>query len=119
MAPTITTVFEIIALAAPLIRTTADVQQHAEAAGTAPEGIVSSHSSDHHHHIPHVPGASAAQHAVQIPAAPVRFLLLLSLRLARGWAPAVVVAQGVRLISNIVQQQGKKDNKAGREGTEG
>lgn len=52
-------------------------------------------------------------------AAPLKLLLLLSLRLARGWAPAVVLAQGVRLVGSVVQQRENKDEaKAGREGTE-
>eukprot|EP00878_Enallax_costatus_P024524 GHUV01026175.1.p1 GENE.GHUV01026175.1~~GHUV01026175.1.p1 ORF type:complete len:553 (+),score=146.41 GHUV01026175.1:244-1902(+) len=115
VAPTITTIFEIIALAAPLIKTSADAHpavasSEEEATHSAPH----SSSSSQHHRLPHVPGTAA----VGVPAAPVRFLLLLSLRLARGWAPAVVVAQGVRLVGNVVQQRENKDNKVGREGTE-
>lgn len=114
VAPTVTTIFEIIALAAPLVKTSADA--HPTATDSSPEA---GHSNHQHHKLPHVPGAAAAQHAVGVPAAPIRFLLLLSLRLARGWAPAVVVAQGVRLVGSVVQQREKKDEKVGREGTEG
>ena len=84
-APTLTTVCEIVALAAPLVR------------------------------IP----AAGAEGSVPLPARPLRGAALLALRAVRGWAPAVIVAQGVRLISTLVQQREQQGDKTGREGTEG
>lgn len=115
VAPTLTTIFEILALAAPLIKTSADAPPGEPSSGEVPTQSTTQHNSGQHHRLQHVPGAAA----VGVPAAPVRFLLLLTLRLARGWAPAVVVAQGVRLVGNVVLQRDNKDNKVGREGTEG
>ncbi|KAF6255939.1 hypothetical protein COO60DRAFT_159799 [Scenedesmus sp. NREL 46B-D3] len=125
-APTLTTIFEIAALAAPLIRTPADsttqtaAADEAGAATTAAPNSSSSSSSSssrQRHGLLHVPGpAGQVGHA---PAAPLKLLLLLSLRSARGWAPAVVLAQGVRLVGSVVQKRENKDEaKAGREGTE-
>lgn len=124
-APTLTTIFEIAALAAPLIRTSADSSTQtaaaadaadASAAAAAPPSSSSSSRQWHGHmHVPQPVGQVG--HAS---AAPLKLLLLLSLRLARGWAPAVVLAQGVRLVGSVVQQRENKDEaKAGREGTEG
>jgi hypothetical protein len=121
-APTLTTICEIAALAAPLIRTSADSTSETAAdtadAGAAASPAAASPSSRHRHAHMHVPQpVGQVGHAS---AAPLKLLLLLSLRLARGWAPAVVLAQGVRLVGSVVQQRENKDEaKAGREGTEG
>jgi hypothetical protein len=121
-APTLTTIFEIAALAAPLIRTSADstTQTPAAAADTSNVASPSSSSTSSRQRQPHVHVPQPVGQVGHASAAPVKLLLLLSLRLARGWAPAVVLAQGVRLVGSVVQQRENKDEvKAGREGTEG
>eukprot|EP00879_Flechtneria_rotunda_P010825 GHRR01011314.1.p1 GENE.GHRR01011314.1~~GHRR01011314.1.p1 ORF type:complete len:584 (+),score=168.73 GHRR01011314.1:153-1904(+) len=103
-APTIATVFEIAALAAPLIRT------HDTAATEAGHSTAYSSSSSNRHPRSHpIPGP--------IPA-PLQLLVGIGLRLAKGWAPAVVVAQGVRLVGSLVPKRDNQDDQAGGEGTE-
>jgi hypothetical protein len=46
-------------------------------------------------------------------------VLLLGLRLVQGWAPAVVVAQGVRLVAGLVQRREQPNEPVRQEGTEG
>ena len=46
-------------------------------------------------------------------------VVVLALRFARGWAPAVVVAQGVRLVGSLVQRREQPHEEVRQEGTEG
>jgi hypothetical protein len=119
-APTLTTIFEIAALAAPLIRTSADSTAQTPASDTADAAAAATSSSSSRQRHAHVHLSQPVGQVGHASAAPLKLLLLLSLRLARGWAPAVVLAQGVRLVGSVVQQRENKDEvKAGREGTEG
>ncbi|KAF8064522.1 viaA [Scenedesmus sp. PABB004] len=106
-APTLTTIAEIVALAAPLVKAPAD---GAGGGSEQPEQQQAASSQlQRRRRDRRLPGG-----------APLRLALMLSLRLARGWAPAVVVAQGVRLVGGLVQkrEQAADGGKAVREGTE-
>lgn len=126
-APTLTTIFEIAALTAPLVRTSHD--------SLAENGSTSSSSSSTGAESPHADtpaqqpagnSSHAHQHRLHGPEAVLRpplgltqALLLVGLRLARGWAPAVVLAQGVRLVGSIVQKREHPHEEPRQEGTEG
>jgi hypothetical protein len=56
---------------------------------------------------------------LQSPLGITHAVLLLALRCARGWAPAVVVAQGVRLVASLVQRREQPHEEVRQEGTEG
>lgn len=120
-APTLTTLFEIAALTAPLIRTPHDEPGPSSSAAGTDSGYASDTTS---------PPASTAQrpgqrkpHApdavLHSPLGVTHAMVLLALRCARGWAPAVVVAQGVRLVGSLVQRREQPHEEVRQEGTEG
>jgi len=132
-APTLTTVLEIVALTAPLIKATHDAPnaassssnthsdsasgtealaqpQESQHAGGSSSSSSSRRSSQHQGH---------AATTLQPPLVLAQALLLLGLKLARGWAPAVVVAQGVRLVGSIAQKREHPHEPTRQEGTEG
>lgn len=127
-APTLTTLFEIAALTAPLIRTQHDEPGPSNsAAGTdsgyasdtslsqsAAQTTSSSSSSRPSQRKSHGPDA-----VLHSPLGVTHALVLLALRCARGWAPAVVVAQGVRLVGSLVQRREQPHEEVRQEGTEG
>lgn len=121
-APTLTTLFEIAALTAPLIRTPRDEPGPSSSAAGTDSGYASDTASS--------PPALAAQRPSQrkphgpdavlhSPLGVTHALVLLALRCARGWAPAVVVAQGVRLVGSLVQRREQPHEEVRQEGTEG
>jgi hypothetical protein len=108
-------VFEIAALTAPLIKVPHD-SQAGSGSGSEDAAEVSAARQQPRRS---TPAQHAVQHVLSPPVGALRVVLLLSLRLARGWAPAVVVAQGVRLVGTLVQKRQHPNDDARQEGTEG
>lgn len=109
-----TTVLEILALTAPLIKAP---QEDAAVSTDAGSDAVTQHASSSTRQ--HASQHHAADAVLQSPLTLTHALFALSLRLARGWAPAVVVAQGVRLVGSLVQKREHPHEPARQEGTEG
>jgi hypothetical protein len=123
-APTLTTVFEIAALTAPLIKGPHDADQpgSSSAPGTDAGYVSDTYPTDSSSSS----GRQAGQHkqhgpeaVLQSPLGLTHALVVLALRGARGWAPAVVVAQGVRLVGSLVQRREQPHEEARQEGSEG
>jgi hypothetical protein len=124
-APTLTTIFEIAALTAPLIKAP-NATPPVNTSSTSSAGGTDSDSSNVS--VPTTaaaaqsPGSSSGSSSsavLQSPLGVSHAVLLLGLRLVQGWAPAVVVAQGVRLVASLVQRREQPNEPVRQEGTEG
>lgn len=119
-APTLTTIFEIAALTAPLIKVPQDANQpgSSSAAGTDAGYTSDTHPTDSSSSNSRQSGQHGPEAVLQPPGL-THALVVLALRCARGWAPAVVVAQGVRLVGSLVQRREQPHEEARQEGSEG
>ena len=89
-APTVATVLEIAALAGPLINTHSNNNNNGGSGSSASDDSLSDSFSTS----AAAARAKSSRRSRAAGIAPLQLLLSCSLKLARGWAPAVVVAQG-------------------------